>query len=182
MTDAPQPRHDHIAFGLTRSPSFFKQLQFRNPTDSRETVFSHAFHTGRDLDYFEWMAANPDEGAIFNSAMGALEIFGLMTIGRNLDLKRILHLDSEGRPSTSLDDNGVLIVDVGGGKGHVLKSIVDSHPGLRGRLILQDLPNVLPSKEELKDYPMIETMAQDFFTPQPELGMHKRHLLSSMNT
>ena len=62
----------------------------------------------------------------------------------------------------------VLIVDVGGNQGYDLISFQKQNPNLPGRLILQDLPETLARI----NLPLqcIETMAHDFFTPQPVRG------------
>lgn len=164
-------RHDDIAFGLTRSIPFFRELKFRNPTDSRHTVFNHAFESGRDLDYFEWLKFHPDRSAIFTSSVSSLGRYGLAADSEILKLSEHLDLDRDEKGQfANVDDSEVVLVDVGGGNGHVLKTMLVSNPRLRGRFVLQDLASVLPSKEELNDYPNIEPMAQDFFTPQPDLG------------
>lgn len=38
---------------------------------------------------------------------------------------------------------GTFLVDVGGGLGHDLEELKLKHPGLRGRLVLQDKPEVI---------------------------------------
>jgi hypothetical protein len=59
-----------------------------------------------------------------------------------------------------------LAVDVGGGRGLALLKIREGCPSLKGKLVLQDLKEVLDSipAEEL---PGVEKMEHDFFTPQP---------------
>ncbi|KAI9751042.1 MAG: hypothetical protein M1815_001445 [Lichina confinis] len=66
------------------------------------------------------------------------------------------------------DPEAVLLVDVGGGRGHDLQSFQHRHPDLPGRLIVQDLPAVL----DQLDGPLegIEVMRYDVFTPQPIRG------------
>ena len=64
-------------------------------------------------------------------------------------------------------EDAVLLVDVGGNKGHDLMLFKERFPDIRGRLVLEDLPeatkNVAPS-EGIKIFPY------DFFTPQPLRG------------
>ena len=66
-------------------------------------------------------------------------------------------------------DDAVLLVDIGGGSGHVLRDFVKDPSNRVGRLVLQDLPAALGDTEELKNQG-IEAMAHDFFTPQPVKG------------
>lgn len=67
------------------------------------------------------------------------------------------------------DSDAVLLVDVGGNKGHEASSFHEAHPDIPGRVILQDLPPMIDrvSKDAPKD---IELMPYDFFTPQPVKG------------
>lgn len=66
------------------------------------------------------------------------------------------------------EDNSVLIVDVGGGKGHDLMSLKKMYPDLKGRMILQDISFVIKQAGVLPDG--LESMVYDFFTPQPIIG------------
>ena len=63
----------------------------------------------------------------------------------------------------------VLLIDIGGGSGHVLKSFAEDSAHRTGRLILQDLPAALGNADELRKQG-IEAMAHDIFTPQPIKG------------
>ena len=58
-------------------------------------------------------------------------------------------------------------VDIGGGTGQQCVAIKEKFPNLSGKVILQDLPAVIA---EAKVPENIETMAYDFFTPQPVKG------------
>lgn len=60
-----------------------------------------------------------------------------------------------------------LIVDVGGGLGHVLVSLKTKFPELKGKMIVQDLQVVVDSIKP-GDLPAgIEAQGHDFFTEQP---------------
>lgn len=65
--------------------------------------------------------------------------------------------------------NHPLIVDIGGGIGHILEQFKQRYPDHPGRLILQDLPSTLERSERLPEG--VEAMGYDFFTPQPVGGM-----------
>lgn len=64
--------------------------------------------------------------------------------------------------------SGITIIDVGGGHGHALDTIIKGHPSLPGRFILQDLPGTVEQVKADKSRKLaFEPMSHDFFTPQP---------------
>lgn len=63
-------------------------------------------------------------------------------------------------------------VDVGGGKGHESELILTKHPGMKGRIILEDLPAVIGDIASLD--PRIERLSHDFTQPQPIVGKYQR--------
>lgn len=71
----------------------------------------------------------------------------------------------------SADENNTLLVDVGGGKGHDLAKLLNKYPQMKGRLVLQDLPDTISCIQLLS--PGIHRMPHDFFTPQPVKGNGK---------
>lgn len=66
------------------------------------------------------------------------------------------------------DVASVLMVDVGGGRGHELKDFRKRYPGMAGRLVLEDLPETINDIARLDE--SIERIEYDFFTPQPVKG------------
>ena len=68
---------------------------------------------------------------------------------------------------SSQGSDAVFLVDVAGGKGHVISSLSSRCPGLPGRLIIQDLPLTFEDHTPLKN---IEAMPYDMFTKQPIEG------------
>lgn len=71
--------------------------------------------------------------------------------------------------TTSISNDDVLLVDMGGSIGKHLAEFKSKWPDLPGRLILQDSPDVVASAEGLHE--AIEVMPHDLFTPQPVQGM-----------
>ncbi len=74
----------------------------------------------------------------------------------------------------------MLLVDVGAGLGHSTRQIKALLGDVKGRLILQDRPDVVESIKE--DLGGIEKMGHDFFTPNPVKGvscsLFRQHLRS----
>lgn len=81
------------------------------------------------------------------------------------------------------EDDAVFLVDVGGGKGHDLQEFCRKHPKLPGKLILQDLKDVIQEAEASGLDGKIIPMEHDFFTVQPVMGVFAHiieiHLLTS---
>ncbi|CAG8892072.1 unnamed protein product [Penicillium egyptiacum] len=68
----------------------------------------------------------------------------------------------------TISEDDVLLVDVAGSFGHDLSDFRRKWPGLPGRLVLQDLPEVMVSVKDL--HPSIEVTSHDFFTERPVKG------------
>ena len=88
-----------------------------------ETAFNHVF----GMALFEYLAAHPEAGAAFNARMAALPAKGE---------ELLPHFDFS--PTRT-------VVDVGGGRGAVLATLLMARPHLRG--ILVDLPGVVREAE-----------------------------------
>ena len=70
--------------------------------------------------------------------------------------------------SWGLDEEDVILVDVGGGHGHVLEDFRKQRPDIKGRVIVQDLPEVIEGRVSLNG---VEVMAYNLFTAQPVRGI-----------
>ena len=134
-------------------PEFLKRTNYRNPSNSRDCAINIAFKDRGSA--FEILAKRPQDLENFNSYMTA------QRWGRAhwLDFYPLEKL-SEG---LSEAENAVLLVDVGGGRGHEIREIKSRYPSLRGRMILQDLAG---TTKQVRPEPGTEVMAHDFFTPQ----------------
>ncbi|MGW1253693.1 methyltransferase [Streptomyces sp. NPDC002513] len=98
----------------------------------------HTVRTGRPafdeafgMDYFEFLASHPDEARVFNRAMGATMPAAIAALERY-----------------EFDGCGT-VVDVGGGDGRLLASVLSRHPEVRG--VLQDLPETVQQAGEHLD-------------------------------
>ena len=68
-------------------------------------------------------------------------------------------------------DKAVFLVDIGGGKGQDLQKLHRKYPKLPGKLVLQDLKEVIKEAEASGLDEKIVTLEYDFFTPQPIKGI-----------
>ena len=80
----------------------------------------------------------------------------------------------QGEPSEGLNvlEEPVLLVDIGAGRGQVLREVRKGRPDLVGRMIAQDLPEVIAGREVVEG---VENMVFNFFEPQPIKGVYLFH-------
>ncbi|KAI4173394.1 MAG: hypothetical protein LQ343_002926 [Gyalolechia ehrenbergii] len=149
---------DEAAFSLSQLPVYLQQTEYRNPVNTTNSPFQHAFQT--NLKMWEYISERPPRLNAFNTFMeGQRE-------GRIPWFHHFPVQDSLG--DVSKDTDAVLIVDVGGGRGHDMEAFKSAFPQQQGKLILQDLPMTIEDISHLK--PGIEAMKHNFFTPQPVKG------------
>lgn len=143
---------------VSHIPTYLKKTNYRNPTGASVGPIFDA--EGIYTSIWEWLAADPkrqDTAATFMEADQAarpswVEWFPI----------REHIIDGFG------GDSDVLQVDVGAGRGHDVVRFKEALPDAPGKLIVQDLPQVINSIEGMD--PSIIRQTYDFFTPQPVKG------------
>ncbi|KKK23147.1 hypothetical protein AOCH_002289 [Aspergillus ochraceoroseus] len=154
-------------------PKYLKENGFQNPTDPKDGPFQHAF--GTSLHWFAWAARNPQLMTDFNHHMGAYHQ------GRPSWMDADFFPVAQGLvKGMKHDADSVLLVDIGGGKGHDLEEFRRKHPTAPGGLILQELPVVI---DEIQGSiaPTFTPMVYDFFTEQPIKGARAYFLHSILH-
>ena len=141
-------------------PSFLSKTKYRNPTDPKQCPFNDAMNT-KDAA-FEWFPKHPVELQNFNM---------WMTGQREGRAGWLDFFPFEAQVSKGFQggDAAVMLVDIGGAFGHEVEAINAKYPKLSGMFVLQDLPSTLQNAIKV---PGMETMAHDFFTPQPIQGIY----------
>jgi hypothetical protein len=109
---------------------------------SGKTPFAGLYGT----DFWSWLAAHPDERALFDRAMEQ---------GKGERVERFEAVDWRGDET---------VVDVGGGNGSLLVELLRRHPGLRG--IVFDLPETVRDEAALGG--RVAFVAGSFFESVPE--------------
>jgi O-methyltransferase domain len=138
---------------------YLESHSFSNPTDHHDAPFQYGHKT--TLDLWAYLQEKPARSKIFNEHMRSSAIVGSSALPP-FPFSTELKCDS---------DEEVLLVDIGGGKGQALQSILNAYPNMKGRMIVQDLREVIQDAESSAHLPpSIETMASDFFKPQPVKG------------
>ncbi|EAW11089.1 o-methyltransferase [Aspergillus clavatus NRRL 1] len=160
-----------ITKGILAFPAHLQKTKYQNPRDGRNCGFQEGFQTS--LHFFDFLKENPKHAVNFNNHMS------------------VYH---QGRPSwmdfgfypvpslaEGVADNDVLIVDMGGSLGHDLSELRRKWPDLPGRLIIQDLPDVISQTKTLQLHSTIEPTVHDFFTEQPVKGARAYYMHSVLH-
>lgn len=148
----------HIYPAIAITPEYLSTRGYKNPTDAVDGPFQLAYGI-KGVNYFEYMAKpeNKRYADAFNATMSMHTIRENEKWGYTYPIEERLKVE---------DPERVLLVDVGGGLGHQTKRFKEQHPSLVGKLIVEDLPEVVERAVDLP--PSITTLAHSFFDPQPE--------------
>lgn len=154
-------------------PEFFARTDYRLPTSLTDGPFQAAH--GTKLSFFPWLVATPPHLAEFDAFMSAYRSGkanwydpGFYPVAERL---------IEGFDPRNSD---VLLVDVGGGRGHDTLSFATRHAAHPGRVVLQDREPVIAEVQD-KDKLPFECEAHDFFTPQSVRGARAYSLHSVLH-
>ncbi|KAH8819160.1 S-adenosyl-L-methionine-dependent methyltransferase [Xylogone sp. PMI_703] len=138
---------------------FFRETKFRNPDSDTINPYCFAHQTGGKT-MWQYLDQYPARLDAFNAAQKVNGEANPWTVS-------LYPFEEELRKFTTNDDT-VLLIDIGGGVGHVAKQIRGLTQNIPGKVILQDRPAVI---SEITDpLPGVEKMEYDFFTPQPLKG------------
>ncbi|EUC34431.1 hypothetical protein COCCADRAFT_35891 [Bipolaris zeicola 26-R-13] len=142
----------------SKFPEYLKGSNYELTSDIESGPYQFAFNT--KMSMFEYMIAHPPLGQQFNHHMSGYRQ------GRPSWMDRDFYPVKE-RLVKGMDasKDAVMLVDVGGGHGHDIEEFRLKHPDASGRLVLQDLPPVIDSIENL--HHDVERMKYDFYTEQP---------------
>ncbi|GKZ92505.1 hypothetical protein AnigIFM59636_005237 [Aspergillus niger] len=154
----------HVNFRASAfTHDFLEARGYRSPDDAYDTPFQLAY--GTKLHHFEWLAQDPAEQHAFNTVME--------TSNRAVEGAQWYDFYPwQERLSLATGDKAqesrVLLVDIGGGKGHDLQAFKQKKSPA-GRLVLQDLPEVIRDiKEPLAEG--VEAVSYSMFDVQPVRG------------
>ncbi|PYH80048.1 putative hydroxyindole O-methyltransferase [Aspergillus uvarum CBS 121591] len=162
-------------------PTFFENTQYQSPTvGSLSGPFQSAHRT--PLHFFDWLVANPPNLQHFDSFMSAYRAGkanwcdpGFYPVADRL----VAGFDD------TTNAEGVLLVDVGGGRGHDVAIFSQQYPTHPGRIILQDREPVIAALEAASATApgpsSFTAQAHDFFTPQPVAGARAYYLHSILH-
>jgi hypothetical protein len=154
-----------IAFPIyAKLPEYFRRFGYKSPSDERDGPFQYAFNVSQTA--FDWWAQDPVLSDNFNTFMTGVRGGRLNWVEWFPVQDRILAGHSHH------EDRDVLLVDVGGGRGHDLNTFIQKFPDAKGRYVLEDLPAVIDDYQGANS--RIEPVKHDFFKEQPIQGRHTR--------
>jgi hypothetical protein len=142
-------------------PDYFRTHKQEDLYDLKKSPYAWAVGL-EGKDYYHAISSDPKKLHNFNFTMAMSEGVAPM-----LGMFPWASLKEE----VEADPSRAFAVDIGGGRGQLLKAIQKEAPnGLGAKMILQDRPDVLATLTA-EDIPGIEKMPYDFFTPQPVKSM-----------
>lgn len=141
-------------------PEFLKKQEYKHIGDTHDCAFQLGYNTPNS--FFEHLGAIPHLGAQFGQHMGAYHQ------GRPSWMDKGFYPVEERLVEGAQGGDSVLIVDVGGSRGHDLQEFRKKWPEAAGKFVLQDHAHVIAEAKGLDK--AIEPMVHDFFTEQPVKG------------
>ncbi|MCJ1374212.1 hypothetical protein MMC20_005444 [Loxospora ochrophaea] len=162
----------HEALPLwTEFPTYLAKTSYAVPSNSTSSPFVHHFGM-MQWDYFK---AHPERGRSFNTFQeGQRQGRGAHWLDVYPAQERLGDDDGFATAHEADEPEAVLLVDVGGGRGHDLRDFrgwTRENGVLGRRLVLEDLPEVVADVDRAAiSAEGIEAVGYDFFAPQPVKG------------
>ncbi|KAF3397379.1 Demethylsterigmatocystin 6-O-methyltransferase [Talaromyces pinophilus] len=141
---------DTIGPVLQQLPDFLAETKYADITQNDKTALQKAFNT--ELPGFIWFPNQAERFGHFQQVM-TVQRAGAVSWLSDFPFKEELG-DFQG---------DTVFVDVGGGFGHQSLSVKGAFPDVKGKIVLQDLPQALQFVPPMDD---IEVMPHNFFEPQ----------------
>lgn len=142
---------DNVGPVMNAFPAFLAETKYRDVNDAAKTAFQKAFPT--DLPAFMWLPTQPERFGPLQQVMTVQGAAGTPWFS-------VFPFQEE----LSTFEGQHVLVDVGGGFGHQCAALLAAFPELRGKLVLQELPQTLAQLPPQLDG--VDLVAQDFFQAQ----------------
>ncbi|KAI5861161.1 S-adenosyl-L-methionine-dependent methyltransferase [Durotheca rogersii] len=168
---------DNCFAAFVALPAFLRRHAYRAPA-AADASTDTAFALGNGLapdagSFFAWLRARPEHARSFNVFMGAHRT-GVRSWLDDGGGRVVAAIARALAAVAAADPAPVAFVDIGGGVGHQCKALRKRAPHLQGRIVLEDLEEVVASAE-LEDG--IEALGIDFLKEQPIKGKRRIVLL-----
>jgi hypothetical protein len=155
--------HDTSGNSFTHLPEYLRKTHFQNPENAVDGPFQYANnHVGHA---FTWLTAHPETFEAFHGYVHTLRTHRpAWTDMYPIHSRLVDGLKTDGEASA--------LVDIGGGVGQLLQDFRKAVPEYTGRLVLQELDEVIGAARAMgvDADKRIELQTHDFFTPQPIKG------------
>ncbi|KAI1174692.1 S-adenosyl-L-methionine-dependent methyltransferase [Nemania sp. FL0916] len=162
--------HDNVLPAYVALPEFLRKNRYQLPVSKTDTSFALG-HGSDPTTFFDWLQTHPMNARYFHE---------FMAVHRTGDHT---WLDDKKAAATVIDhfqkqdsSDAILFVDIGGGLGHQCKLLQSRYPQLQGRVVLEDLPEVIVKVNP--DETSFEKIGMNFFDSQPLKGAAAYYLRS----
>lgn len=145
-------------------PEFLEKTNYVNPEDYNNSAFQLAART--ELGFWEYLEADPKKLQAFNAGMRSQATVKAFDSSYPWDTEL---------NATPVGADEIVVVDVGGGRGHAMERLKQRFPHLQGRIVLQDQASVIQDALDGGLSSEIEAQAASFFEPQPIKGARAYH-------
>ncbi|KAI1097741.1 S-adenosyl-L-methionine-dependent methyltransferase [Jackrogersella minutella] len=158
---------DNCSLAMITLPSFLHQHTYSPPDTKSDTAFAQGNRVGpEETTFFDWLRNRPENAKVFNVFMTSHRTGVKTWLDRPEVIKDIT--DAFAKVTAGTDqEKGVSFVDIGGGIGHQCKAFKKQIPDLKGKIVLEDLEEVVATAEPEDG---IEKVAVDFLKSQPIKG------------
>ena len=152
-------------------PEYSKKSEYSSPTlGGTDGPFQEAHKT--NLSFFEWVLETPPYLQHFDSFMSAYR-------AGKPDWHEFYPVTERLTTGFDASISDVLLVDIGGGKGHDVATFAARYGPCSGKIVLQDREPVIAGVRADGMERAFEVQAHDFFTPQPIKGARAYSLHSN---
>lgn len=145
---------DEVYLTQSKLSAYFDERGFKNVTDHLDTPWGYARGV-KGVDPFTLLARYPESHKAFNEAM---------VVDTELAARELC--DTFPFDSLAPGESDVVLVDVGGGKGQTMTHVLKTFPGLRGRVVLEDLASVLHGERLMVEDERLQVQAYDFLSEE----------------
>lgn len=159
--------YDWITFTIFAFPAYSRSTNYQAITSPKETAFQYAFKT--DLTAFEYLAQPENEKlfAEFSATMTSIQSDKWVS---KLKILEDAAIKAKSDANGHLDHEAPIFVDVAGGLGHQSEHVLKKYPELKGRILLQDRPEVVKGVADRGGIAGVKVMVHDFFEEQSVKG------------
>ncbi|OTA95598.1 hypothetical protein M434DRAFT_20167 [Hypoxylon sp. CO27-5] len=163
---------DTVVLAFNILPQFLGETGYADISGSNRCPWNSVYHIQED--FWTWLQKHPLHLQRYLSYLQNYR-FGLPSFVDVVNIEQEIALGST--------DSTVLFMDLGGAMGHNCIALRRKYPKLPGRIVLQDLPDVIErvKTNPLPDFEGIEAEAYDFFTPRPLKGARAYYLSSLLH-